>query len=87
MLKRFKGGDAIKGCGLKIAKCRCHARAAVARKLATVMHAMWRDGTDYIGRRDVGGRGGDLDKGKIGADEFCQELTTLCETLMGDQTT
>src|ERR1035437_3066501 len=43
MLKRFKGKDAIKSWGLKIAKRRCHAKAAVAvvRKLATVMHAMW----------------------------------------------
>jgi transposase len=51
MLKRFKGKDAIKDWGLKIAKRRCHAKAAVAvaRKLATVMHAMWRDGTYYVG--------------------------------------
>lgn len=51
MLKRFKGKDAIKSWGLKIAKRRCHAKAAVAvaRKLATVMHAMWRDGTYYLG--------------------------------------
>jgi hypothetical protein len=34
MLKRFKDKGAIKDCGLKIAKRRCHARAAVARKLA-----------------------------------------------------
>jgi len=51
MLKRFKGKDAIESWGLKIAKRRCHAKAvvAVARKLATVMHAMWRDGTCYAG--------------------------------------
>lgn len=51
MLKRFKGKDAIKSWGLKIAKRRCHAKAAiaVARKLATVMHAMWRDGSYYLG--------------------------------------
>jgi hypothetical protein len=85
MLKRFKGGDAIKGCGLKIARCRCHARAAVARKLATVMHAMLRDELYRATRCRRPRR--HLDKGKIGADEFCQELTTLCETLMGDQTT
>lgn len=50
-MKRFKGKDAIIIWGLKIAKRRCHAKAAVAvgRKLATVMHAMWRDGTYYIG--------------------------------------
>jgi transposase len=51
MLKRFKGKDAIKSWGLKIAKRCCHAKAAVAvaRKLATVMHEMWRDGTYYLG--------------------------------------
>jgi transposase len=55
MLKRFKGKDAIKSWGLKIAKRRCHAKAAVAvaRKLATVLHAMWRDGTHYLGDHDL----------------------------------
>jgi transposase len=55
MLKRFKGKDAIKSRGLKIAKRRCHAQVAVAvaRKLATVMHAMWRDGTYYIGDHEM----------------------------------
>jgi transposase len=51
MLTRFKGSDMIKSWGLKLAKTKCHAKAriAVARKLATVMHAMWRDGTFYVG--------------------------------------
>lgn len=51
MLTRFKGSDMINSWGLKLAKTKCHAKAriAVARKLATVMHAMWRDGTFYIG--------------------------------------
>jgi transposase len=51
MLTRFKGRDAIKTWGLKLAKTKCHAKArvAVARKLAIVMHAMWRDGTLYVG--------------------------------------
>ena len=51
MLTRFKGSDLIKAWGLKLAKTKCHAKArvAVARKLAVVMHAMWRDGTSYIG--------------------------------------
>jgi transposase len=51
MLTRFKGNDTIKSWGLKLAKTKCHAKArvAVARKLATVMHAMWRDGTFYVG--------------------------------------
>jgi transposase len=51
MLTRFKGSDTIKTWGLKLAKTKCHAKAriAVARKLAVVMHAMWRDGTFYVG--------------------------------------
>jgi transposase len=51
MLTRFKGRDLIKSWGLKLAKTKCHAKArvAVARKLAVVMHAMWRDGTFYLG--------------------------------------
>jgi transposase len=41
--------------GLKLAKTKCHAKArvAVARKLAIVMHAMWRDGTIYVGDPDA----------------------------------
>lgn len=55
MLTRFKGSDTIKSWGLKLAKTKCHAKArvAVARKLAVVMHAMWRDGTFYIGDPDA----------------------------------
>jgi len=51
MLTRFKGRDSIKSWGLHLAKKKCHAKArvAVARKLAVVMHAMWRDGTIYAG--------------------------------------
>ena len=51
MLTRYKGKTAIKSWGQKIAK-RCHKKAvvAVARKLAVVMHAMWRDGTFYTDR-------------------------------------
>jgi transposase len=51
MLSRFGGRDRIKSWGQKLAKSKCHAKAsvAVARKLATVMHAMWRDGTSYAG--------------------------------------
>ena len=54
MLTRFKGRDTIKSWGLKLAKTKCHAKArvAVARKLAIVMHAMWRDGTFYVGDPD-----------------------------------
>jgi transposase len=51
MLTRFKGSDLIKAWGLRLAKTKCHpkARVAVARMLAVVMHAMWRDGTSYVG--------------------------------------
>lgn len=49
MLTRFKGSDLVKSWGLRLAKTKCHAeaRVAVARKLATIMFAMWRDGTEY----------------------------------------
>lgn len=62
MLTRFKGHTRLKAWGQKLAK-RCHKKAvvAVARKLAVIMHAMWRDGTTYadaaIGR---GGEGGHM---------------------------
>lgn len=51
MLTRFRGKAALKTWGQKIAK-RCHRKGvvAVARKLAVVMHAMWRDGTEYADR-------------------------------------
>jgi transposase len=46
MLTRYRGFCRLKAWGLKIAKTRGHKRAcvAVARKLAAIMHAMWRDG-------------------------------------------
>ena len=49
MLTRFHGFSSLKAWGLKIAKKRGHKRAcvAVARKLAVIMHAMWRDGTEF----------------------------------------
>jgi transposase len=51
LLTRFKGKDKIKSWGTQLAKRSCHRKAAVAvaRKLAVVMHAMWRHGTFYIG--------------------------------------
>ena len=51
MLTRYKGKTALKGWGQKIAK-RCHKKAvvAVARKLAVIMHATWRDGMAYADR-------------------------------------
>jgi transposase len=55
MLTRFKGTTALKTWGLKLAK-RCHKKAvvAVARKLAVIMHAMWRDGSEYADRPTTG---------------------------------
>jgi transposase len=47
MLTRYRGF--CRAWGLKIAKTRGHKRAcvAVARKLAVIMHAMWRDGSEF----------------------------------------
>ncbi len=49
MLKRYKGKTALRAWGLKLAKTKCHAKAtvAVARELVVIMHAMWRDGSEY----------------------------------------
>ena len=65
MLMRQKGKTALKSWGQKIAK-RCHKKAvvAVARKLAVIMHAMWRDGTVYADRPHVGGRPSDAPSAK-----------------------
>jgi len=51
LMTRFKGRDKVKTWGQTIAKRGCHRKAtvAVARKLAVIMHAMWRDGTEYDG--------------------------------------
>lgn len=51
MLSRFKGKDKVKAWGQSLAKRSCHHKAAVAvaRKLAVIMHAMWSDGTIYMG--------------------------------------
>ena len=51
LMTRFKGKDKLKSWGQKVAKRSCHRKAtvAVARRLAVVMHAMWRDGTAYAG--------------------------------------
>lgn len=51
LLTRFRRKDKIKSWGLAIAKRSCHRKAcvAVARKLAVIMHAMWVDGTFYVG--------------------------------------
>jgi hypothetical protein len=51
LMTRFKGKDKVKTWGQQIAKRSCHRKAvvAVARKLAVIMHAMWSDGTFYVG--------------------------------------
>jgi len=51
----LKRAGHIKTWRLKLAKTKCHAKArvAVARKLAVVMHAMWRDGAFYVGDPDA----------------------------------
>jgi transposase len=56
MLTRYRGTTALKSWGAKLAK-RCHKKAvvAVARKLAVIMHAMWRDNTEYADRPDGAG--------------------------------
>jgi transposase len=47
----LKGKDKVKSWGERIAKRSCHRKAtvAVARKLTVIMHAMWTDGTFYVG--------------------------------------
>ncbi len=51
LMTRFKGRDKVRTWGLALAKRSCHRKAtlAVARKLAVILHAMWTDGTCYVG--------------------------------------
>ncbi|ESZ25413.1 hypothetical protein X733_31180 [Mesorhizobium sp. L2C067A000] len=51
LMTRLRGMDKGKSLGREIAKRSCHRKAcvAVARKLAVIMHAMWSDGTFYVG--------------------------------------
>lgn len=51
LMTRFKGSDKVKNWGQANAKRSCHHKAcvAVARKLAMIMHAIWTDGTFYVG--------------------------------------
>ncbi|MBZ9699275.1 MULTISPECIES: IS110 family transposase [unclassified Mesorhizobium] len=51
LMTRFRGRDKVKSWGEQLAKRSCHRKAcvAVARKLAVIMHAMWSDGTFYVG--------------------------------------
>ena len=56
MPTRYKGQTALKSWSQNIAR-RCHKKAmvAAARKLAVIMHAMWRDGTFYADRPHADG--------------------------------
>jgi transposase len=49
MLSRSRGMNPLKSWGLKLAKRAGFkkARVALARKMAVVLHRMWRDGTDF----------------------------------------
>ncbi len=74
LLTRFKRKDKVKTWGMSIAKRSCHRKAcvAVARKLAVIMHAMWIDGTFYIGdpalsEQDVAARAAVKDRKLLGA--------------------
>ncbi|BCG70769.1 hypothetical protein MesoLj113a_19270 [Mesorhizobium sp. 113-1-2] len=51
LMTSFKGKDRVKSWGKEIAKRSCHRKAcvAVARRLAMIMHAIWSDGTFYVG--------------------------------------
>ncbi|RWE35895.1 IS110 family transposase [Mesorhizobium sp.] len=74
LMTRFKGRDKVKSWGQAIAKRSCHRKAcvAVARKLAVIMHAMWSDGTFYVGdsavsRSDAARRAHIKDRRLLGA--------------------
>lgn len=74
LLTRFKRKDKVKTWGQQIAKRSCHRKAcvAVARKLAVIMHAMWTDGTFYVGdpalsEQDVAARAAVKDRKLLGA--------------------
>jgi transposase len=56
---RCKKWSALRGWGVGVAKRRGHKRAvaAVARKLAAVLHRMWVDGTEFRWTRADGTRG------------------------------
>ena len=58
MLKRYSGETALKTWGSKLAKGKCHAKAAVAvaRKLVVIMHAMWRDGSECVAATGAAGK-------------------------------
>lgn len=49
LLVRSQKWSALRAWGMKIAKTRgmARARVAVARKLAVILHGMWRDGSEF----------------------------------------
>ncbi len=49
LLMRCQKWSALRAWGMKVAKRRgmARARVAVARKLAVILHGMWRDGTEF----------------------------------------
>ena len=55
LLTRIGKWSALKAWGLAVAKRAGmrHAKLAVARKLAAVLHRMWRDGTEFCWSREV----------------------------------
>ncbi|WP_322418091.1 IS110 family RNA-guided transposase [Mesorhizobium huakuii] len=74
LMTRFKGRDKVKSWGQAIAKRSCHRKAcvAVARKLAVIMHAIWTEGTFYVGdsaasQADAGRRAHDKARKLLGA--------------------
>lgn len=61
LIIRSKKWSALRAWGIGVAKRRGHKRAivAVARKVATVLHRMWLDGTEFRWTRADGSHGGD----------------------------
>ena len=55
LLTRTSRWSALKAWGLNVAKRAGMRRAkvAMARKLATLLHAMWRDGTEFCWSREA----------------------------------
>lgn len=55
LLIRCQKWSSLRAWGMKIAKARgmARARVAVARKLAVILHRMWRDGTDFRWGKEV----------------------------------
>jgi len=50
--------SALRAWGMQVAKRRglARARVAVARKLAVILHAMWRDGTEFRWGKEAAAR-------------------------------